>query len=301
MKLENNRVLRTNYILLASLLFSGLIMSRSSAADTTELAFSLLQNRPAIYIRVNQSKPFLVILDTGLGRGLMLDNQKARAIGLQPLQTDVVDNLGMGQLKLQRYAKSTLSIGSMQLPITNINGDERTPQLMAMMGKDKYGNSPVGVLSVWEFRDRQISFDLAEKALSLSTTQRLNAGEENVVPIIDTGRIPEFAIKIDGQPFNAHLDSGSSASLILPSNMLDKFSYQQPPKKQGKALTAGMEHSLWTAQLKGDVEIGSVRAQNPNILFINKLPRVNIGFSFFNKGKITIDGVNHLAKFEYRG
>lgn len=301
MKLENYRVLRTNYILLVFTLFIGLLTSRLAIANTTELTFSLLQNRPAIYISVNQSKPFLVILDTGLGRGLMLDKQKARAIGLQPLQTEVVDNLGMGQLKLQRYAKSTLTIGDMQLPISSINGDERTPRLMAMMGKDKYGNSPVGVLSVWEFKDRQISFDLAKKALSLSTTQGLNVDEENVVPIIQTGRIPEFAIKIDGKPFNAHLDSGSSASLILPSSMLDNFSYQQPPKKQGKAMTAGMDHSLWTAQLKGDVEIGSVRAQNPNILFINKLPRINIGFSFFNKGKITIDSVNQLAKFEYQG
>ncbi len=273
-------------------------MSTNSYAQpkSTEVSFTQLQNRPVVYIRLNNSEPLLVILDTGLGRGLMLDDKVAKQLNLTALEQQTVDNLGMGMLNLQRYQSSEAIIGDFRFTIDSINGDENLPRMLNMMGEDAQGNRPVGVLSLWAFEDLVASIDLMNKTLSLATEQKLDSRADNVISYQQTQRLPLFPIEISQRSYTAHLDSGSPASLIMPYAMVNDFEYQVEPALKGKAMTAGRDHNIWTATLKGKVVFAGIELDDPEVLFMDGLPQINIGLAMFEQATIVVDTQNHLME-----
>ena len=275
----------------------GLTAISSQANEiNTEVSLTYLQNRPAVYVRINDSKPLLVILDTGLGQGLMLDNNVAQTLKLTALEKHTVDNLGMGQLALQRYQSSNARIGDFSFKIESINGDENLPKMLSMMGKDKLGNSPVGVLSLWAFNELMVTLDLTENTLSINRNKALDSQAQHVVNYRHTDRLPIFSIDINQQSYGAHLDSGSPAPLMLPYAMVNNFEYHIEPVIKGRAMTAGKMHNIWAAQLKGRIVFAGVELDGPNVLFMDGLPQINIGLAFFKQAKLTFDTRNNLLQ-----
>lgn len=288
---------KLNNALVYIIFLSGLTALSSQANEiSTEVSLTYLQNRPAVYVRINDSKPLLVILDTGLGQGLMLDNNVAQTLKLTALEKHTVDNLGMGQLALQRYQSSNARIGDFSFKIESINGDENLPKMLSMMGKDRLGNRPVGVLSLWAFNELMVALDLTENILSINRNKALDSQAQNVVNYRHTDRLPIFSIDINQQSYSAHLDSGSPSPLILPYSMVKNFEYHVEPTIKGRAMTAGKMHSIWAAQLKGSIVFAGVELDGPNVLFMDGLPQINIGLAFFKQAKLTFDTRNHLLQ-----
>lgn len=279
------------------ILLLGLTVTSSLASDgAAEVSFTYLQNRPAVYISVNDSDPLLVILDTGLGRGLMLDNSVAQNLKLTALEKQTVDNLGMGQLTLQRYQSSLAKLGDFTFTIENINGDENLNKMLNMMGKDTSGNRPVGVLSLWAFNELAVTLDLTKNILGIDREKILESQIQSVVKYRHSDRLPIFSIDINNQSYSAHLDSGSPAPLILPYSMVKNFEYHVEPTIKGRAMTAGKKHTIWAAKLKGKISFAGIVLDEPNVLFMDGLPQVNVGLAFFKQAKLTFDTKNHLLQ-----
>lgn len=277
------------------ILLLGITATSSLACDiNTQVSVTYLQNRPAVYLRVNNSEPLLVILDTGLGHGLMLDNNVAQKLNLTALNKQTVDNLGMGQLTLQRYQSNYAKLGDFRFNIEHINGDENLHRMLTMMGKDALGNRPVGVLSIWAFNKLAVTLDLENNTLGISSHKSLDSQAHHVIKYRHTGQLPLFSIDIGHRTYNAHLDSGSPAPLMLPYAMAKDFEYHVEPTIKGRAMTAGKDHNIWAAQIKGKIAFAGVVLYEPNVLFMDGLPQVNIGLAFFKQAILTFDTKNQL-------
>ncbi|WDE01200.1 retropepsin-like aspartic protease [Thalassomonas actiniarum] len=276
-------------------LFAGVLFSLTAAINTAEakpntLALGKFGPRPTVDIAINGSKPFTVIVDTGFTGGLMLDKELVQALDLTYINTTQMQNMGKGKtMDINNYQGETIDFGDFTLELDNISSHDTS--ILAGEGM------PKGVLSAWAFAPGTFTFDYTNNTLTHDSKQQLSTGQAGIVPL-ETGQhmFPSFDVNIDGQVFKGHLDTGSPSSITLPLALKDKFEYQKKPKVTGKARMPGRELAIWSGKLKGDVTIGQVRLNSPEVKFLDGIPGINIGSSFIKAHKISVDIENKLMQ-----
>ena len=250
--------------------------------------------------RINQSKPMLFIVDTGFGGKLMVDDVIAQNLELEHLGSRTVNNLGMGNIVIEDYQGAIFSTDDITLTIPKVEAQKKLHLMLNQMGVDKNGNKPVGTISPWILTKGTLTFNAGLNSITVDDNDHLTPTMPGVIPYSFAAGIPTFKAKVAGHHFNAHLDTGSPAKLIIPSRFIEQFEFIQEPVARGGAKTVGRTHKLWTAKIKGSVDLGAVSIDDPDVLFIEGLPAINIGLSAFDGGKVRIDPTNELIEFQLK-
>ncbi len=285
---------RTIQPLIATVL---LALSSSLHAAVQSLEISSLQNRPTIMLSINGGEPMLFLLDTGFGGQIMMDNDTAQTLGLTHRGTRVIDNMGMGSITIEDYESASLTINDLVVPVPAVAAQKGLKTMLSQLGTDALGNAPVGTISPWMLTQGTISFHGSGERIDIDNQRTLKAEPAAIPYHFDRG-IPYFEARVAGKTLLAHLDTGSPAALILPAKMKEDFQYLQAPEERGRAQTVGRMHRLWNAQIDGDLVLGPVNVADPETLFIDSLPAVNVGLRALGNGKVTIDRTNQLILFE---
>lgn len=286
---------------LLTLIVTFCIYTQSAAAKPKTIKVSHLQNRPAIMLKINDFKPMLFLVDTGFGGKIMLDNSVAKSLELEHLASRTVNNLGMGNITIESYAGVELKVEDITINLDEIEAQKNMSQMLNQMGTDKHGNKPVGVVSPWLLTQGTITFYSDGLSIEIDDEASLEQSDPSVLNYNFAAGIPAFQSNIGGKSYRTHLDTGSPTQLILPSKLINDFEYLEEPQKRGGAQTAGRKHNLWTAKLKGKVNISNITFDNPDVLFIEAFPAVNVGLKALKNGSVTIDRKNQLIKFQVQG
>ncbi|WP_281558704.1 aspartyl protease family protein [Thalassomonas sp. RHCl1] len=276
-------------------LFAGILFGLTAAINTADakpntLTLGKFGPRPTVDIAINGSKPFTVIVDTGFTGGLMLDKALVQTLDLTYINTTQMQNMGKGKtIDINNYQGETVDFGSFSLKLDNISSHDSH----ILAGKDM----PKGVLSAWAFTPGTFTFDNANNTLTHDSEKQLSARQAGILPLeTEQQMFPSFDVNIDGKVLKGHLDTGSPGTITLPLALKDKFEYQQAPQITGKARMPGRELDIWSGKLKGDVTIGQVRLNSPEVKFLDGIPGINIGSSFIKTHKISVDVENKLMQ-----
>jgi hypothetical protein len=106
-------------------------------------------------------------------------------------------------------------------------------------------------------------------------------------------RVP---ITVGPVTIDADVDTGSPAAVSLPEEYMEKLPLEGKPVQVGKARTVTAEFPVYGATLKGAVQIGAHRLENPSLRF-NRLPNANLGGEVLGRFAITIDQRNRRIRF----
>ena len=257
------------------------------AAMRTELPASAVSvplrkvlGRPVVDIRINGRGPFPVILDTGAGIAL-LNADLVSELALRPSGVTRIGDPGDPEaLEVDKLVLDDVAIGGATLtkvPAVAWPDDSISGQLGDVRG----------IIGLPVFKDCLVSLDFKALQLRLSD-ERLRRNDGSIPYAADDLGLPNFAIDVAGQLANAHIDTGNTRGVALPTRYMEKLT-MQGELARGRARTASGTHEIRIGQLDGVVQIGERKLTDPPVHFIDLSPHVNIGGDVIDGMVLTYD------------
>lgn len=255
--------------------------------NTVTIPLDLSTQRPILELMINGKGPFQFIFDTG-SSGSIIDEELADDLKLEVIGEDHLHTPGSENKVMSEKVKVT----SITFSGTDISEDAimNTLAIREVLPID-------GVLSHGFFSDYLLTVDYRNSKLIL-TTGKLNRADKDVTPFIQKPRVINLDIFIDGNEFEAHLDSGNPGGIDIPFSLKEKLNFKEEPSESGVINTPAASFNKWKASLIGEIKIGNVTYKNPDINLVEGFQFVNLGYQVFQDLKITIDKKNNLMKFE---
>jgi len=249
------------------------------------------KGRPLVDVMVNGKGPFPFVLDTGAG-GTVLEGDLVQELGLTTVgEVQIGDpihphGLAAKQVKIDRLAIGGLALSD--LTATAIENSGFREHLGAR-----------GVLGMPLFSELLLTIDYPGAQVRIARGELPGPDGKEILSFRHehTIRVP---ITVGAVQIEADVDSGSPAAVSLPEEYMEKLPLEGRPVQIGKARTVTAEFPVYGATLKGAVQIGSHRLENPALRF-NKLPNANIGGEVLGRFAITIDQKNRRIRFTENG
>ncbi len=247
----------------------------------------LEKGRPLVDVTVNGKGPFPFVLDTGAG-GTVLEGDLVQELGLPTIgEVHIGDpihphGLAAKQVKIDRLAIGGLTLSDMTATAVENSGF-----------REHLGAR--GVLGMPLFRELLLTLDYAGGQVRIARGELPDSDGKEVLSF-RPGHGIRVPITVGTLSLDADVDTGSPAAVSLPEEYMEKLPLEGKPVAIGKARTVTAEFTVYGATLKGAVQIGSHRLENPALRF-NKLPIANIGGEVLGRFAITIDQKNRRIRF----
>jgi predicted aspartyl protease len=228
-------------------------------------------------LTIGDAEPVPVVFDTGAS-GNVLDAGLATSLGLPNLgPVSVGSPAGGAPVEGFQTRIPQLWLGGMELR------DVSAVALPVPMGRGVFGPNM--------FSGSLVSIDLgrgeiriSEKTASLIPPGEAYAYSDGPLPL------PAAVVEIAGRRFDAHIDTGSNGDLSFPAEMASELPLDGPLQVVGRArLADGAERELMGARIQGSVRVGPVTLENPRVLFLDGLPRVNVGMGILRNLTVVLD------------
>lgn len=258
-------------------------------STTVVVPMQLGSGRPVVQVRINGQGPFDFILDTGAGT-TVIDSALAADLGLASAGADSVgDPRNPHAVAVERTEADSLQLGGLLaagVPMVSFD-------IRRMLGQ-RYG----GVLGLPVFAPVLVTLDYPRGVVRL-TRGELPADDPAVVAYESPDGIVNVPIQVSGTTFAAHLDSGNPGGLVLPHAAAANLTFQEAPRVVGQARTVGGTATVHRARLRGEVRIGPLVYNDPEVLLSELLDRwANIGFDMLRELTVTIDQQHHRLRLE---
>jgi len=243
--------------------------------------------RPVLELMINDKGPYQFIFDTGSSTNVIdteLANElKFEVIGEDPLRTPGSDN---------KLISKRVKVPNVNFANTDISEDAvmNTIAIREMVSVD-------GILCPTFFSKYLLTIDYPGSILSLSIGE-LDSSEKDVTSFMQSSRVLNLDVFVDGHQLEAHLDSGNPGGFDVPFSMKDKLNFKDEPYEAGVINTPVASFKKWKATLNGDIRIGNIIYENPEISLVEDFQYVNLGYQVFKDLSITVDKKNNLIKFE---
>jgi hypothetical protein len=85
------------------------------------------------------------------------------------------------------------------------------------------------------------------------------------------------------------MDSGAPGGLVFPYSMASSLPLAAAPVLVGHARFVDGVHDRYQATLNGQVQIGPLTLDHPQVEFIDGLPELNVGMGLLRRMRITLD------------
>lgn len=251
------------------------------------IPMDLSTHRPIVDLMIDGKGPYKFIFDTGSETNVIDENLSKelglKVVGEDPLMTPGSDN----KLVSQRVAAPKTGFSG-----TNILRDTEMNviALRAMLPVD-------GVLSGVFLADYLVTMDYPGSKLILSIGE-LDKNGKDVTPFIQKPRVLNINLNVAGNIIEAHLDTGSPGRFSLPISLKDKLKFKEEPKKGHTIRTPVASFERWDAELIGNISVGNVEFENPNVALVEGFETANLGYEVIKDLRTTIDRKNNLIRFQ---
>jgi hypothetical protein len=251
------------------------VVGQAPSADVTVPMFDF-GHRPVVEVRINGQGPFRMILDTGASGTVVDPAWVGGATGLVELQ-----EVQIGALSWK------------QMPV------ESQPLFAGPIAPD----FPKGVLSAAAFPGYLVTLDYPNKTVSIRKGELPVADGRRVFQYGEAEVLPVAPVRVAGREFNLHVDSGSPGGVMLPLRFSKDLPLEAELRPVGKARTPAGEFDVFSAPVKGAVELGEYVLEVPGIRFSDLRPGPkpgpgNIGYEVLRTFKVTLDAANRRLLFE---
>ncbi|MBI3450927.1 MAG: aspartyl protease family protein [Acidobacteria bacterium] len=263
--------------------------SISLVAGQVTVPMTLVGRHPRIAVMLNGKGPYQFVLDTG-AHGSVVDTAVAKELKLEELgDTELNSPLGK-----QGIPSKLVRIESLGLGDARVTGARAATMDLVGILRD---TTVAGVLSPSVFAGCLVTLDYPKSAVTVAKGNLPPADGARIFEFEADAPLPEVRLNVAGFEIPAHVDSGSSGGISLPTSYAAKLPLEAPPVEIRRARTVDKEFVILGATLKGDLALGSFKLRNPELSF-SELPMGNIGYDFLKRFAVTLDVSQHRLKFE---
>jgi hypothetical protein len=104
-------------------------------------------------------------------------------------------------------------------------------------------------------------------------------------------------MSIAGVVFSTWIDSGNRGTMLLPMALAKELPLVGELAPAGKIGTVVKEYALFKARLAGDVTVGGVRIERPEVYFSEMVKEPNLGRGILQNLVTTFDTVGERVRF----
>jgi len=251
------------------------------------------ERHPSIDVKINRKGPFRLLLDTGSGADLIVDEELAAELGLKSSGTRRIgDPNSPDALEAKVVKVDRVEVGALVL---------RNVSAISWKRKSLGGaDSPRGVAGLGLFGARLVTLDYGRGELTVASGELPDADGRSVLTASFEDGIPSVPIDVAGVAFRAHLDSGSTGFVGLPLEAAERLPLEAPPVQVGRARTASGDYPVTEASLTGSVHLGEIVIEHPKVRFVD-LPQANLGFDLLRSLIVTVDRKNARVRLVATG
>lgn len=244
--------------------------------------------RPLVKVEVNGEGPYNFILDTGADE-IAIDEDLKKELRLETLATAGKNSAG-----------TTVRIRSINMGGAILEGV--TIKTFLPHGMFGTGDVPRGVLSAESFPGYLLILDYPGKRILVRKGKLPAADSHTRFQYTREQTLPNVPIRVAGTEIRMHVDSGSPGTVTLPTKFLKELPLISEPTQVGTARTVYGASAVWTAGIKGRVELGQYQL-DPKVNFsdVNPLPGPmagNMGYRVLRQFVITLDAKNRRIQFD---
>jgi hypothetical protein len=252
-----------------------------------------LGGRPLVEVSVNGKGPYRFILDTGAS-DTVVDDKLRDELALPPATGPAAHLANGSPTELIKIDDLRIGDASLRGVVANLL------PLSRMFGG---GDPPRGVLSAASFPGYLVVLDYPGKRVLIRKGELPAADARTRFEYTAEQILPNVPVRIGETEVRVHVDSGSPGSLTLPAKYLKELPLASEPAEVGRARTAHGEFSIWSAQVKGSIELGRYKLDLPAVQFsdVNPIPGPptgNIGYRTLQRFVVTLDSKNRRIQFD---
>lgn len=287
---DRNEQLSAGKAAIVMLLTITLAVGAASAAtdEGLEIPLDMVGRRPQVDVFIDGQGPYPFVLDTGSSLNV-LDSGVARELGLEVIGETEIGAPDMPQVAAEIVRGETLDVHGVQLA----GGEFVTMDLAGMSG-----GLFLGVLRFAAFADSLATLDLAAGTLRLSPGS-LDPASPGVLAFDAAEGLIDIPILIGKLEATAHVDTGSPGRITVPAKLARQLAFLEEPVAVGEARLVGGGGTASRGRLDGDVTVGPLRFENPEIMVFDvPVPKVNLGSGFLSDYLVHVDQQRGLILFE---
>jgi hypothetical protein len=237
--------------------------------------------RPRAMLTIGDGPPAPVVFDTGTDQNI-LDTNYAKRLGLKVVgNAQIIDGATGNSAQVPVAAVP-------QARLSTVSVDVDTAQLIDHRVPDE-----VGVFGPNSFKNRYVIIEAGLNRVRLVPKSSGYAPPGRGTPY--RGGLPSFAIRVNGLPLQATLDSGSDSALILGGGLVGKVKLKSAPRVVGSSQSALGSVDVLGGEIDGVMQVGDLRVENPETTFEGTGNGANVGFPVLRKLTIVLDPARKLT------
>ena len=255
-----------------------------------EVAMDMSFGKPAVEVMIDGRGPFKLLVDTGASPTLILNNDLADELGLEPVGKSAVgDPTNPRAIEVERVRVASVELGG-----ATFGGIEAISWDRSTMYSGE--GTPRGIIGFPLFRDVLVTFDYPGGVMRVEGGE-LEAGQHVIE--YDDGRmgVPEIPFEVGGLSLVAHLDSGSMGAVVLPKQLADGLDLAGEPREIARARTANSEFPIYAADYGGSIKLAGHDIRTEQLMFNEVIPDPNIGSHVLAQFAVTFDQQHKLVRF----
>lgn len=246
-------------------------------AQTTTIPLDLSGPRPVVQLTVNGGPQQRAVFDTG-ATSTIVNIDSASALGLR----------NEGPL-LAPFDRAHAGSGYQSTLRGAVLGGRALPPLSVPVMTSPLRDA-VAIFSPNTFAGELVTLDFATAELRIApkSARTMPPGESygySAPPFA----LPTMPVHIGDQTFAAHLDTGSPVGLLLPLAYSEQVPLDGPPEQIGVARTHAGEMPIYRARILGQITVGPLLLDNPEVRFTDVVSNVNVGMALLRQLVITLD------------
>ena len=251
-----------------------------------------IDGRPLVELTINGKGPYPFILDTGAS-DTVVDEGLAKDLTLAERTGSMFSNGPHGQM---------VRIEELRIGEASLSGV--TAEAMPLSAMFAVGNPPRGVLSAASFPGYLLSLDYPGKRITIRKGELSAPDSRRIFGYTADQILPNVPVTVAGTVVRAHIDSGSPASLTLPTKYLKELAFKAPPIDTGKKMrTHAGTFPVWSGQVDGEIKLGEYKLDVADVRFsdVNPIPGEptgNIGYQLLRDFVVTMDAKNRRIAVE---
>jgi hypothetical protein len=251
-----------------------------------------LGGRPTVDVRVNGKGPYRFILDTGANATVVGDDLRDEL---------ALPASGMAGQSTTGGPAEIVSVDDLRIGDAALSGVVAGVGPLSRMFRG--GEAPRGVLSAASFPGYLLVLDYPAKRVLIRKGELPPPDSRTCFEYTAEQMLPNVPVRIAGIEVRVHVDSGSPGALTLPSKYLKELPLASTPSEVGRARTPHGEFPVWSAQMKGGIELGRYTLDLSEVRFsdVNPIPGPpvgNIGYGVLQRFIVTLDSKNRRIRLE---
>ncbi|NID17239.1 retroviral-like aspartic protease family protein [Luteibacter yeojuensis] len=252
-------------------------VARHPADPVIRLPFSTVDDRIYVEAHINGRGPFRFAVDTGASGVGRLDTSMLSALGLQTSgNTTTSDAVKTAEVKTTHL--DSLTLGSLtRRDIDLITRDYK---------KHAKGDAAFdGILGRDFFADGLVVIDYERRQIEFSRASHLAQDDSGALPYERAFRVP---IRIHGDPFEAHLDTGANVGMVVPRALWDSVS-SAPLAQAGTGQLSNTKIDTARGVVAGPLQLGAMTLENLDARVSDRFPEILMGAHALSSSILAID------------